>query len=346
MTSTLPTAFAHEREWGIDGRLLDLARYEALSANWANSKRLFVKIKDLLSAALKDGRVQCVGAAGSLGRMEASDLSDADLIVVLDPKIPLASADATAAYETVWEALAPMGIGRPNAKGVFARPTNVTQLLERIGHTEEDLAIIGKRMLLLLETQPVFGATSFQTVIDALVDRYAKDYVKDDARKEWTFLLNDLIRYFRAICVHYQSTFDDTDLIEHDKWTLRNVKLRHSRLIMYAGLLALLGESSKIRDDKVSWLKNRLRWTPLERLSSVYESNEDWAFFRLAGLYAVFLGRLSRRRRCATGSRWTTRDRNKHRAFAELKANWASRPSSCGSSWIGAVPGRSASSST
>ncbi|MBI4567688.1 MAG: hypothetical protein HY719_04750 [Planctomycetes bacterium] len=257
-----------------------------------------------------------IGAAGSLGRMEASDLSDADLIIVLSDNVAVESQEANQIYGVVWDALG--SIQRPNPRGVFAGPTSTAHLLARIGHGAENLGTIGKRLLLLLEAQPVYGDGQFEMVVHNLVDRYASEYVASDPRKEWTFLINDLIRYFRSICVHYQSTFDDQH--EHDKWVLRNVKLRHSRLIMYVGLLALLGECSKVRDHKVEWLKQRLRWTPLERLAAVYEANTDWAFFRLAGLYDVFTGRVSDP--CVRGGLQVGyADRYVCRAFAELKAN-------------------------
>lgn len=316
--TTPPAHYAQGREWGISKALLDLSRYQALADNWKQSRKLLRETKAALTTGLARTDVLCVGAAGSLGRMEASDLSDADLIVVLKDGVDPTSKAGKAAYDAVWKPLAKKGVKPPNSQGVFAEPTTRAQLLERIGHGKEELAVLGKRLLLLLETQPVYGARPFDRLIDALVDRYAADYVANDPRKEWTFLLNDLIRYFRSICVHYQSTFDNR--VEHDKWVLRNVKLRHSRLIMYAGLLALLGECSKEREDKVKWLKTRLKWTPLERIAAVYEANDDWAFFRLAGLYDVFLGRLSdpevrRSLQVDYDDRYTCRD------FAELKAN-------------------------
>src|SRR5439155_11811704 len=102
-----------------------------------------------------------------------------------------------------------------------------------VGDPEEPLRVFGKRLLLLLESQPVYDDAAYAALLDDIVERYAAGYVKEDPTKEWTFLLNDLIRYFRSVCVTYQPDFEH----EKEKWSLRNVKLRHSRLIMYAGLL-------------------------------------------------------------------------------------------------------------
>ena len=144
------------------------------------------------------------------------------------------------------------------------------------------------------------------------------EYVIGDSDKEFTFLMNDLMRYFRFICVNYQSNF----WRQNEQWALRNLKLRHSRIVMYSGLLFLLGEASKHNGPtKISTVTDHLPHTPLERLAWIYEQNHDANFFRVLGLYNLFVSRLS-------DKMW--RDQLKEvgyegrygvPAFAELKAN-------------------------
>ena len=133
-------------------------------------------------------------------------------------------------------------------------------------------------------------------------------------------MMNDLMRYFRALCVNYQWDFENDPI----KWPIRNVKLRHSRLIMYSGLLFLLGEASKERVDKVTWLRERLRLTPLERLGWVYGENHDWNFHRIVGLYNVFLSRINNpdvRKSLRPEVNDTYIERFRNELYAELKAN-------------------------
>jgi hypothetical protein len=218
--------------------------------------------------------------------MEASNQSDGDLIIILSDKVDLDSKDAEEAYEFVVKKLNTINIERPNAKGVFRNPTNIKSLTDSIGKMDEKYEIFSKRLLLLLETQPVYNDDQYIEVIDNIIDRYAKNFVETKPTKEWTFLLNDLIRYFRSLAVNYQFSFNDNS--EVGKWGLRNVKLRHSRLVMYSGLLMLLGESSKERENKIGWLKQRLKMTPLERIAWVYKVNNE-SFSSLAKLYNIFL---------------------------------------------------------
>lgn len=287
-TPEYPSEYPYNREWAINS--VDISRYMTLHHNWDQSKELLQQIRDCLSSAKISSLVETVAAAGSIGRMEASpDVSDADLIVVVSNQIDPESNEAKEAYDSVWEAIPPH-IARPKPTGVFAQPTNQSQLLGDVGKADESLKVFGKRLLLLLETQPLYRDDNYTNLINLIVDRYADKYVKRDSKKEWTLLLNDLIRYFRSIAVNYQWDFDN----EAGKWPIRNIKLRHSRLVMYSGLLMLLGEASKERNDKVAWLQNRLKMTPLERLAWVYDQNKDWNFHRIAGPYDVFLSQLSK----------------------------------------------------
>lgn len=279
--------YPYLRSWDVES--IEIDRYDAIQDNWRESKGLLQDIRSVLDDESMVASVKTVVAAGSLGRMEAKrDLSDGDLIIVLSEG--LEAGEETEIYEDIWSRLQrePLKLPRPKEDGLFGSPTTQEELISSIGKADENLRVFGRRLLILLETQPVFGDSAYEELINQIVDKYAENYVARDSKKEWTLLLNDLIRYFRSLCVNYQWDFEN----EAGKWPLRNVKLRHSRILMYTGLLFLLGESSKQRIDKVNWLKQRLKWTPLERVAHVYEDNHDWNFHRVAGLYNNFLSDL------------------------------------------------------
>jgi hypothetical protein len=290
-TPNLPVGYAADRDWVVPDALA-IQRYSALSANWAFTKGKVAEIKAALNAGNLPNAVVTLAVAGSLGRMDAADVSDCDLLVVLSDDGLKDAQAAQGLYDRVWEVLKPLQLTPPKPTGTFSQPTSIEQLCDKknIGAASEDMGSFAKRLLLLLETQPVYQPDGYEKVLAAVVKSYADGYVATDPRKEWGFLINDLIRYFRSLCVNYQWDFEN----EHGKWPLRNIKLRHSRLIMYGGLLMLLGECSRERVDKVGWLKQRLTLTPLERIAWVYSANQDTNFFRLAGFYDTFLGMLSK----------------------------------------------------
>ena len=288
-------------------------RYSSLVENWKFSFQLLERLRSKLAGALSDN-VECVAMAGSFGRLEGSSSSDADyILVVKDAKAESVTIDR----QTVNDAIKAEGVSPPNKSGVFAVARDREELISLVGKADEQMDVLGKRMLLLLESRPLFGDEAFTVLLRDIFLRYA-EYLEGDPSKEFAFLLNDLIRYFRFICVNYQSSF----WRENEKWPLRNLKLRHSRVLMYSGLLLVLGEASKYTDErKTSTVWQAMPLTPLERLAWVYSENHDHSFFRVVGLYNVFLSRLSDAGVRAKLNALEYKDRYSSPVFAELKAN-------------------------
>ncbi|MCJ7507862.1 MAG: hypothetical protein MUO85_03925, partial [candidate division Zixibacteria bacterium] len=137
---------------------------------------------------------------------------------------------------------------------------------------------------LLMESKPIYNESVFRNAVDKILRKYL-ELIMIDPKKEALFLLNDVIRYFRSICVNYQFNFWK----EEDKWVMRNVKLRHSRIIMYAGLLLLILNASKNTEDKFSYMQSKIYLTPIEKIIHVYTDNKDLSFTRILGTYDVFL---------------------------------------------------------
>jgi hypothetical protein len=297
-------------------------RYPAISHNWEYSLEAITSLRDGLRGQLPDG-VKTIAIAGSFGRLEASDLSDADCIIVLsdDPDVD-AEQVSQQAVKAVTGLLRDMGVKEPNPKGVFAVPRRFEELLPpkesgKLGSDDETPDVLGKRMLMLLESQPLYGDGAYDECLSAIFDRYSS-YVIAETSKEHLVLLNDLIRYFRFICINYQANFER----ENEKWPLRNMKLRHSRVVMYSGLLYLIGEASKHSDrNKLDWVRGNLSLTPLERIAKVYAANNDSSFYRVGGLYNTFLDRLSEKDLREGLNKIDYPARYQNQTFATLKAN-------------------------
>ena len=227
-----------------------------------------------------------------------------------------AAEQGPAAVARLNEILKTLNLQNPNPKGIFSKACTIENLIQKAGNADESLELLGKRILLLLECRPVYGDEQFESCIQAVFHHYST-LLENEPTKEFVYLLNDLIRYFRSICVNYQSNF----LRESDKWAIRNVKLRHSRLIMYGGLLLLLGEVSRQpAENKLEWLLSHLPLTPLDRMACVYRESGDQNFFRVAGFYNVFHAKLSDKN-IRAGLNLDYKERYENPTFSELKAN-------------------------
>lgn len=284
-----PESYALHRGWAVAES--PVVQFSHLARAWEFSRNRLSEIARALGSAALPPAVLTVGVAGSLSRMEATAASDCDLVVVLQPDVDPRSPDASAAFSAVWRALAPLQLGAPEQTGIYAGPVGVSQLLDpaTIGVVSEDQRVFGSRILFLLELQPVWGDAEFRRLSRKIVDRYAARYVALDSSKQWTYLLNDLVRYFKSLC----QTYMFAELYDDGRWRLRNLKARHSRLLIYVGLLFLLGEASTVTADKPGWLAERLKWTPLERLAACFANYGDERFEHVAGCLNQFVAAMS-----------------------------------------------------
>jgi hypothetical protein len=69
-----------------------------------------------------------------------------------------------------------------------------------------------------------------------------------------------------------------------DSWQLRQAKFRTSRLLTFAGLLFLLGESDRLA-NKYDWLCERLCMTPMQRLHEIMQAYDASAYRELLQAY-------------------------------------------------------------
>jgi hypothetical protein len=233
---------------------------------------------------LGGGKAYSVATAGSFGRMEASAQSDLDFMVITDS--PLDETLCHQIIETAFDAAKELGISLPNPEGVFAMATPYEELIEKAGAKEDTLDSLAQRMLLLMEAKPVYNEAVFRNAIDLILRKYLA-YLLGHPHRDAVFLLNDIIRYFRSICVNYQFNF----WREGEKWAVRNAKLHHSRVIMYTGLLFTVLNAS-IHQDKPAYIRGMVDKTPLERIVAVYLDANDRGYERLLSAYDVFLLRM------------------------------------------------------
>jgi len=162
----------------------------------------------------------CVVLFGSWGRRELTDGSDADWAILVDggarekikPDV-LAVKEAIAADER-----------GPGTQGTFGGVVFCDHLVKRIGLKHDDNKNLTMRMLLLLESVAVINATAHVACRERVLHGYLDDSVK--GYRPPRFLLNDLIRYWRTICVDFVGK---ERAGTGEKWALRNLKLGLSR---------------------------------------------------------------------------------------------------------------------
>lgn len=195
---------------------------------------------------------------GSWGRRELTGRSDDDFLVLVDGAERDAVRPAPDALHAVLSAA-------PGRQGTFGTVAFCDHLVGRIGLDEDDNTNLTRRMLLVLESVPVAGEDAWRRCWERVIDGYLVDSPGD--RHPPRFFLNDLIRYWRTICVD----FVGKERGEPEKWGLRTAKLRTARKLLFAsGLLPLLLCGELDRDAIRPFL--------IEQLAAPATDRVAWAF--------------------------------------------------------------------
>jgi hypothetical protein len=219
---------------------------------------------------------------GSWGRGEVTEGSDDDFMVLVDgPEVDEPEPTIAAVAEVLKE--------KPSKDGPFAEPVFSANLVNDIGLDADSNKNLTRRLLFLLESQPVSGGEEVCSHVQTkILDRYLDGSVK--AYRSPRFLLNDVVRYWRTICVDFAAK----EWKGPEKWGIRNAKLRTSRKILFAsGLLPLLECSRFDLGPMREFIKRELATVPTDRLARAFLDNDavdEGA--RALGAYDEFLGRL------------------------------------------------------
>jgi hypothetical protein len=219
---------------------------------------------------------------GSWGRRELTAQSDDDWAVLGDPS------EATLAL--CRDVLG--GEDRePGQQDLFGTAFSCDDLVRNIGLDADTNTNLTRRMLLLLESQPVVGHDVYERCFAQVLHAYLGHGVRD--YRPPRFLLNDLIRYWRTICVDFEGKRRGAGG-DDPKYASRNAKLRTSRKVLFAGgLLPVLLCHQKTGGEMQAFLTRQLAAPPTDRLAAAFITQGAVAEgVRALGAYDRWIGLL------------------------------------------------------
>ncbi|GGC48937.1 hypothetical protein [Chelatococcus reniformis] len=236
-------------------------------------------LRKVAASELGDRSDLIVGVNGSLARRELTSGSDIDLFFLTTNGDIESAAAAQRSYRSALEAV---GVKMPAEGGVFENPLPIADLVKVIGGSKDTNELITRRMLFLLEGEWIVNEVEFRCIRERLIDRYVEEDL--DEHKICLFLLNDIIRYWRTICVDYENK------VQGGKpKAIRLIKLRFSRMMLYfGGVVAVEGTGELTTAHKRATLVSRLSLSPIQRIQNRFGRRADAALT----IYAEFLEKI------------------------------------------------------
>ena len=250
-----------------------------IAARERTEERLRAKRSSL--EALRHGPETSIVLMGSWGRRELTSGSDDDFMVLVRGGPRLFVKPTIRSVRKVLDRA-------PGRQGVFGRAVFSERLINEIGLDEDDNSNLTRRMLFILESVPATAVSTYRVVREEILDRYLDDSVKP--YKPPRFLLNDVVRYWRTMCVD----FAGKERKGPEKWGLRNAKLRNSRKVLFAGGLLPILDCFRLDESQMRhFLAQELDLPPADRIArSFMDNGAPDAGARTLGAYDEFVGRL------------------------------------------------------
>ena len=210
-----------------------------------------------------------VFVAGSLARGEAGDASDLDLFFITttssEKRRHLQDTEILAAAIDINRNL---GYEPFSNDGEYLKIHSLDHMLKALGAPQDDSEnLFTTRMLLLLESKCVFNEHVYNECIEEILKHYFRDN-RGKASFRPLFLLNDVLRYWRTLCLNYELARDDPNT----PWRKKNINLKFSRtLTIFGTVLPLIAKPV----SDIQGVKELTKCSPHERFSKGLDELSD-----------------------------------------------------------------------
>jgi hypothetical protein len=252
--------------------LKQLQNHEALASRLNYSKEFLQtarsKANELLASEWSD---VAIFAAGSLGRFETGRSSDLDVFMVARRRgdcppgtPPISHLDEIRLFAKLIDVNKQLNLPEFSGDGRYLKVHALDRIISSTGDANDDSEnLFTTRLLLLLESKSLWNDDLRQEAVTKVLANYFKDGKgKRDFRP--LFLLNDILRYWRTLCLNYER-----DRVRSPKWWKTNLNLKFSRkLTVFSTVLLILTKGAQSVED----FQRIAEMVPLERLALALDS--------------------------------------------------------------------------
>jgi predicted nucleotidyltransferase len=278
--------------------------YEAVRADRrAVSEERYLSLREWLAKNETDPGSACVYATGSVARREATEHSDLDLFIVdtadeSNGELPLTTIQSTLLKADLIRGSREVGFPPFSGDGAYLQVHMLTDIVGNTGMPVDDWAnSFTARVLLMLESRPLLNDSAHVLAASQVINSYWRDYDENVGSFRPVFLVNDIMRYWKTVCLNYEADRNQGAPTGYDalRWRnrnkLKNVKLKFSRLLIcHSALAYLLWKSRDGRSVTPEDAREMFELSPIERMVTISGDSElEGLVANVVELYSWFL---------------------------------------------------------
>ncbi len=246
-----------------DNCITTLKNHKKISKRYSNSKAKLKTVQTefdtrICKETYKDLSIYC---AGSLARGDIGEHSDLDIFMFTDDSInEVKKVDKIILFNEVILINANQDFPDFSNDAQYLKIYSFPRMIKALGSPTDDVKnLFTARMLLLLESKPLFNEDQYNKQVNQILEHYFRDKRGKKSFRPM-FLLNDILRFWRTLCLNYELIRDDPDR----PWRKKNINLKFSRMLSVFGtVLPLIAKPASTADDVL----HLVNMTPLERLA-------------------------------------------------------------------------------
>ncbi len=208
---------------------------------------------------------------GSYARLEGSKFSDVDLFFLYNPSNgnkEISKLQSIRVFSELLNITDAMDFPNPSNDGQFLEIFNRHDMLNKLGGREDDFRNhFTGRMLLLLESKYVSNQSMYSSCVESVIESYFRDFPDHPEDFRPTFLVNDIMRFWKTLCLNYEHKRNQPDQYRKEKikQKIRNFKLKYSRMLTcFASIAYLCSTRDPVTPEQVSKM---VAMVPRDRLS-------------------------------------------------------------------------------
>lgn len=277
--------------------------------------QLIVEINKIQNNSFKE---ICIYATGSFGRNEAGEKSDLDIFLISKEE-KISNIDSILLFSELIKINEKLGFPKFSRDGMFLEIHKLDNILDIGSQSDDYQNSFTARMLYLLESKCIYNEKLYNDFLYKIINAYFTDFNDHEKNFRPIFLVNDILRYWRTLCLNYEHRrHREIDNKSDSKSTKvkahrNNLKLKFSRMLTcYSFILDILNTKNQFNPDLIKEIAER---TPIERMLKISDNNQSSKnkIKEILDLYEWFLDLMKE------DDDWIYKEENRNLAFSKSR---------------------------